>query len=170
VERRPRGPRRAAALPALAVLAVVVAACGGGDGGRAAAPATVTVTRTDVVTVTVTAEPPTTTAGEGLAGGSTAALAAPTPAQGGAILAAVAEVVLQCRSVAAGFVEEPEPEALERSLDVLADAAGRLDRDAPFATGGGTDLAGTTTLGEQLGLARRQLAGGCAPELASRLD
>ena len=172
MRRRTRIARRAAALPALAAVAVLVAACGSGgdgDGAAAAAPVTVTVTATEVVTVTVAAAPEPAAVATADAGETATGDRPPSPEEAAAIVAAAAEVVLQCRSVAAGFVEEPEREALERALGTLAGVSATIDPDAPFATGGATDLAGTTTLADQVALVRRQLADGCAPDLTQRL-
>ena len=164
--RRPGRPLAGAASACL--LALAVAACGGG--GEAGPPTSavvaanpVTVTVTEVETVTVTAPAEATEAGPGTARGE------PTTEDVAAIGAAVSEVVAQCEAVAAGYVEEPERDTLERQVGVLADAAGRFDVGTAFTVGGATEVAGPTTLRAQLDLAARHLRAGCAPDLASRL-
>ena len=84
-------------------------------------------------------------------------------------LAGAAPACLLALAVAAGYVEEPERDTLERQVGVLADAAGRFDAGTAFTVGGATEVAGPTTLRAQLDLAARHLRAGCAPDLASRL-
>ena len=164
--RRAGRPLAGAASACLLVLAA--AGCGGGgEAGPptsavvAANPVTVTVTEVETVTVTVGDRPEEAAAGT--------ASSEPTEEDVVAIGAAVSEVVAQCQAVAAGFVEGPERDTLERQVAVLANAAGRFDASTPFTAGGATEVAGPTTLRATLDLAARHLQDGCAPDLVSRL-
>lgn len=161
-----RAGRPLAGAASACLLVLVAAGCGGGGEGGPPTSAVVAanpVTVTEVETVTVTVE------AEATADAAATTRAEPTAEDVAAIGAAVSEVVAQCQAVAAGFVEEPERDTLEREVAVLADAAGRFDASTPFTVGGTTEVAGPTTLRAQLDLAARHLQGGCAPDLASQL-
>ena len=132
--RRAGRPLAGAASACLLVLAA--AGCGGGgEAGPptsavvAANPVTVTVTEVETVTVTVGDRPEE-------ARYRRPQRSEPTEEDVVAIGAAVSEVVAQCQAVAAGFVEGPERDTLERQVAVLANAAGRFDASTPFTAGG----------------------------------
>jgi hypothetical protein len=81
------------------------------------------------------------------------------------IVAAVADVVYQCRAVQTGFVDRIDGRLVRRDVDVLLDAWERLRADSRFRT-----ATGTSTLRRQSRLAIRQLGKSCAPQQADRLE
>jgi hypothetical protein len=82
---------------------------------------------------------------------------------------AVADVVYQCRSAAAGYVAEPDRAGLERDVKALLAAFDRVDPDARYTLGAAPGPTRRTTVRGELRLTRRTLAV-CEPELARRLD
>jgi hypothetical protein len=85
------------------------------------------------------------------------------------VAAAVGDLVYQCGAYTAGHVAEPDAAALERDVETLLAAYDRLDADAGFEIGAGTQIARSTTLREELRLGARILDDGCVPELGQRL-
>ena len=81
--------------------------------------------------------------------------------------AAVADVVYQCQSAAAGYIAGPDQAALERDADRLIGLAADVDADARFRFAGRPE---PTTLRRQLEQAARSLRSDCAAKQAERLD
>lgn len=81
----------------------------------------------------------------------------------------VGDIVLQCQSVAAGFVEGADRAQLERDVDSLLATFERVSADAAFTAGTAPGPTRRTSVRGELRLARRTLAG-CEPGLAERLD
>jgi hypothetical protein len=89
----------------------------------------------------------------------------PTQRDVNRIVAAVADVVYQCRAVQTGFVDRIDGRSVRRDVDVLLDAWERLSADSRFRT-----ATGASTLRRQSRLTIRQLGDGCAPKQADRLE
>jgi hypothetical protein len=83
--------------------------------------------------------------------------------------ASIGDVVLQCQSAAAGFVEGSDRAGLERDVKTLLAAFERVDPDAGYTVGAAPGPTRKTTVRGELRLARRTLST-CAPKLARRLD
>lgn len=81
------------------------------------------------------------------------------------LLAAVSDVVYQCQAVEAGYTNRLDARSVERDVEFLVDAWGRLRADSRFRT-----ATGTTTLRQQSRVAVRRLDEGCAPRKAARLQ
>lgn len=81
---------------------------------------------------------------------------------------ALADVVYQCQSAAAGYVAGPDRAGLERDVKTLLAALDRVDPDARYTVGAAPGPTRRTTVRGELWLARRTLAA-CEPELARRL-
>jgi hypothetical protein len=94
----------------------------------------------------------------------------PTQRDVGAITAAVADIVYQCQSAAAGFVAGPDEAALRRDVDALVSAYGRVRADAPFRLPSSTGQARRTTLRDQAALAARNLSADCSAKQAARVQ
>ncbi len=82
----------------------------------------------------------------------------------------MSDLVYQCGAYTSGFVAEPDTAALERDVETLLAAYDRLEPDAGFEVGEGTDLTRSTTLREELRFGARVLNEGCVPELGQRLS
>jgi hypothetical protein len=95
--------------------------------------------------------------------------AEPTPDDVDAVASAVADIVFQCGTFTAGHVAAPDAEALERDVDALVGAAGRLQPDASFEIGAAAGIPRATSLREELRFGARVLEDGCLPEQAERL-
>lgn len=80
------------------------------------------------------------------------------------LVAAVSDVVYQCLAVEAGYTDRLEARSVERDVDILVDAWGRLRADSRFRT-----ATGTSTLRQQTKITLRRLEHECAPEQAARL-
>jgi hypothetical protein len=87
-----------------------------------------------------------------------------------AISAAVGDIVVQCESIAAGYVAGPVPGSLERDVDALLDAHEQVEPETRYTVNGTSGLSRETTLADELALAQRQLAAQCAPAQAERLE
>ena len=83
--------------------------------------------------------------------------------------ASVGDIVYQCRSVAAGFIAEPDRAQLNRDVEALLSTYERVNADARFTVGTAPAPTRRTTVRAELRLARRQLAA-CEPRLARQLD
>ena len=81
-----------------------------------------------------------------------------------AISAAVGDIVVQCESIAAGYVAGPVPGSLERDVDALLDAHERVEPETRYTVSGTSGLSRQTTLADELQIAQRQLAAQCAPD------
>jgi hypothetical protein len=93
----------------------------------------------------------------------------PTPSDVDAIMAAVSEIVFQCRSVERGLLAGADERALRRDVDTLAEAAKEVDPDARFRPPE-SPLRRKTTLRDQTELAVERLGEkGCSREQAERL-
>jgi hypothetical protein len=90
----------------------------------------------------------------------------PTERDVAVIGAAVADVVYQCQSAAAGFIAEPDRAAVKRDVDRLVALAADVEADAQFRFRRGSP----TTLRRQAEQAARTLGADCAPEHAKRLE
>jgi hypothetical protein len=95
--------------------------------------------------------------------------AEPAPEDVDAVATAVADIVYQCGTYTSGHVAAPDGEALERDVDALVEAAGRLQPDASFVVGADPGIPRTTSLREELRFGARVLDDGCLPEQAERL-
>jgi hypothetical protein len=80
------------------------------------------------------------------------------------LLAVVSDVVYQCGAVDAGYLTKVDAASIERDVDFMVDAWGRLRPNSRFRT-----ATGTTTLGRQARLVVRRLEAGCAPSQGARL-
>ena len=81
------------------------------------------------------------------------------------LVSAVSDVVSRCLAVEAGYTNRVEAKVIERDVDFLVDAWGRLRPDSRFEI-----ATGATTLREQSRIALRRLDRGCAPGQATRLQ
>lgn len=81
------------------------------------------------------------------------------------LVTAVSDVVYQCLAVEAGYSNRLDARAVERDVEFLVDAWGRLRADSRFRI-----ETGTTTLRRQSRVAYRRLDRGCAPRQAARLQ
>ena len=94
----------------------------------------------------------------------------PTPEDIDAVAAAVADIVYQCRSYTAGHVAAPDAQALERDVDALLEAYGRLEPDTSFEVGADAGIPRKTSLRKELRFGARVLNDDCLPEQAERLS
>lgn len=82
---------------------------------------------------------------------------------------ALGGIVLECESVAAGFVAEPDRALLERGVEALIAVFDRVSPDAGYTAGTDPGPTRRTTARDELRLAQRTLAP-CEPLLAERID
>lgn len=94
---------------------------------------------------------------------------APGPADVARVGSSIGDIVFQCQSVAAGFVEEADRPQLTRDVNTLLGMLDRVSADAAFTAGAKPGPTRRTSLRGELRLARRTLMG-CEPALAGRLD
>jgi hypothetical protein len=99
-------------------------------------------------------------------GGGGASKREPTQRDIALVGAAVADVVYQCQSAAAGFIAGPDRAALKRDVDRLVAVARDVEADARFRF---PRRAEPTTLRAQLQQTERSLRADCAPEHAARI-
>ena len=86
-----------------------------------------------------------------------------------AIGSSMGDIVFQCQSVSAGFIEQPDRAQLTRDVDVLLGTFERVSGDAPFKVGAATGPRRNTSVRGELRLARDTLST-CEPRQARRLD
>jgi hypothetical protein len=94
---------------------------------------------------------------------------APAPRDIAAVGSSVGDIVYQCQSVAAGFIDAPDRAQLTRDVDVLLRTFERVSGDTHFKVGTAPGPTRSTSLRGELRLARSKLSA-CEPGLARRLD
>jgi hypothetical protein len=94
---------------------------------------------------------------------------APAPDDIAAVGTSVGDIVYQCQSVAAGFIEGPDSAQLTRDVDVLLRTFDRVSEDTRFKVGTAPGPTRRTSVRGELRLARGKLAT-CEPRLAQRLE
>jgi hypothetical protein len=94
---------------------------------------------------------------------------APGPEDITAVGSSVGDIVYQCQSVAAGFIEAPDRAQLTRDVEMLLSAFERVSVDDRFKVGSAPGPTRSTSVRGELRLARRKLMA-CEPRLAERLD
>jgi hypothetical protein len=94
---------------------------------------------------------------------------APAPRDIAAVGSSVGDIVFQCQSVAAGFIDEPDRKQLTHDVDVLLGTFERVSGDARYKVGKAPGPTRSTSVRGELRLARNRLAA-CEPGLARRLD
>ncbi len=82
----------------------------------------------------------------------------------------MSDIVTQCQSVAAGFIAGPDVRSLGRDVGALLRADERVRPDARFVLGSSAGVTLATTLHKELSLAEENLAAGCSPRQAKRLQ
>jgi len=93
---------------------------------------------------------------------------APGPRDIAGIGASLRDIVLECRSVSAGFVAAPDRAALRRDVDRLVATFERVAPDASFTVGRAPGPTRRTSAREELRLAGRTLTG-CDARQAARV-
>jgi hypothetical protein len=93
---------------------------------------------------------------------------APAPRDIAAVGSSVGDIVYQCQSVAAGFIEAPDRAQLTRDVDVLLKTFERVSGDTRFKVGTAPGPTRSTSVRGELRLARSKLSS-CEPRLARRL-
>ena len=104
-----------------------------------------------------------------LVGCGSEAKPAPAPRDIAAVGSSVGDIVYQCQSVAAGFIDAPDRAQLTRDVDVLLRTFERVSGDARFKVGTAPGPTRRTSVLGEVRLARSELSA-CQPGLARRLD
>jgi hypothetical protein len=95
---------------------------------------------------------------------------APSQRDVNTIAAAMADIIYQCQSVAAGYIASADGASLKRDVNALLDAHSRLQANAIFVIGAPPAVTTRTTLRKELALAERNLKeAGCSPAQARRI-